>query len=113
MDSNAPNNEVMVWTNWLVLVQMIGGLLMDKHLTPHQKGIIKRYYENKDDIANQKLSELVSDLWLARLDRGKQEKLWKQVRTALVNAGVKAEDVDGIMKRKNLEELAEIVNEMF
>jgi hypothetical protein len=86
---------------------------MDKQLTPYQKGIIKRYYENKDDIANQKLSELVSDLWLARLDRGKQEKLWKKVRTCLVNAGVKAEDIDEIMKRKNLEELAELVNEMF
>jgi len=36
-----------------------------QYLTPHQKGIVKRYYEHKDTLATQKLGEIVSDLFLA------------------------------------------------
>ena len=32
--------------------------------TPYQKGIIKRFYENRDTLALQKLGEIVSDLYL-------------------------------------------------
>ncbi len=87
---------------------------MAKHqwLTPHQKGIVRRYYEHKDDIAHQKLSEIVSDLYLCT-DEGRAKGLWKQVRTALVNAGVHEHKADRVTQERNLDELARIVSEIF
>jgi len=37
-----------------------------RHLTPYQKGVVKRYYENRESIAAQKLGEIVSELYLCR-----------------------------------------------
>ena len=49
--------------------------------TRHQQGIIKRYYENIDGISLQKLSELVTELYLA--EGKKREKLWKTAVSAM------------------------------
>lgn len=49
--------------------------------TPYQKKIIERYYRNFDALAFQRLSELVSDLYLAE---GKaRDRLWKRVEETL------------------------------
>ena len=47
----------------------------------HQQGIIKRYYASMDKIQVQKLSELVTDLFLA--EGKKREKLWKTAAAAM------------------------------
>ena len=57
-----------------------------QNLSSYQKGVIKRYYQNKDTLASQKLGELVSELYLADSPK-KLDRLWKSVETALVNAG--------------------------
>ena len=36
-----------------------------ENFSRHQQGIIKRYYEHKDEISLQRLAELVTDLYLA------------------------------------------------
>ena len=36
-----------------------------KEYSDHQKKIIKRYYDNRDDIDFRRLSEIASDLYLA------------------------------------------------
>ncbi|HWL95436.1 MAG TPA: hypothetical protein VNT79_18100 [Phycisphaerae bacterium] len=56
--------------------------------TPHQRKIIDRYYENRDGIMLGKLSELVSELYLAETDK-KREQLWKRVETAMKNLKVR------------------------
>ena len=33
-----------------------------QYFTPHQKGIVRRYYEHRDALMHQKLAEIVSDL---------------------------------------------------
>ena len=43
--------------------------------TQYQKGIIKRYYENKDDLSTQKLGEIVSELYL-ETNPAKRTRLW-------------------------------------
>ncbi|MCG3179435.1 MAG: hypothetical protein BIFFINMI_01770 [Phycisphaerae bacterium] len=50
----------------------------------HQQNIIRRYYDNRQSIALQKLSELVSELYLAENDK-KRDQLWKRVATHLEN----------------------------
>src|SRR6185503_20548995 len=57
-----------------------------QHLSHYQQGIVKRYYENKDTLATQKLGEIVGELYLAMGDAKKSEKLWKSAKTALLNA---------------------------
>ncbi|GMV83209.1 MAG: hypothetical protein AMXMBFR7_43930 [Planctomycetota bacterium] len=83
-----------------------------QHLSQYQKGIVKRYYENKETINTQKLGELVSDLYLEE-NAKKAEKKWKSVETALLNAGANAARVQRIVETKDLKKLAELAGELF
>ena len=80
--------------------------------TPYQKGIIKRYYENKDDLCSQKLGEIVSDLFLER-DPAKSKRLWESAQTALQNMGANPVRVTKIVAARNLPGLAKLVEELF
>ena len=78
----------------------------------YQKGIIKRYYENKSDINSQKLGEIVSDLYL-ETDPAKAKRKWESAKTALLNLGANAARVEKIVADKNLQALAKLVEELF
>lgn len=78
----------------------------------YQKGIIKRYYENKDDISTQKLGEIVSELYL-ETSPAKVTRLWTSAQTALVNLGANKARVDKIVAAKDLQGLAKLVEELF
>lgn len=80
--------------------------------TPYQKGIIKRYYEHKDDLISQKLGEVVSELYVCTEEK-KAARLWKSARTALLNAGAYEPRVDKIVEARDVEALARIVGEIF
>ena len=75
--------------------------------TPYQKKIIKRYYDHADDIGYQRLSELVSELYLA--EGKKRENLWKQVEKALAKVKVDEKMVEHIMAKKDPKVLADVV----
>lgn len=83
-----------------------------KKITPHQMGIIKRYYENRKDIGHQALSELVSDLYL-ETNGNRKLALWKKVETALRNAGAEDKVIKELMAKKDVKILAEYVNGSF
>ena len=78
----------------------------------YQKGIIKRYYEHKDDINSQKLSEIVSDLFL-ETNPAKQKRLWASAETALVNLGANKATVEQVVAEKNLAALAKLAEKLF
>jgi len=81
-------------------------------LTPHQKGIVRRYYDNKDNVALQTVSEIVSELYLCT-DQKAAERLWKKAETALVNAGVhKAKAAEAVAGR-DVQKLAKLVEQIF
>lgn len=54
--------------------------------TPHQRKIVDRYYDHRDEIMLNKLGEIVSDLYLAegesrvKLLWGRAEKAMKQIK---------------------------------
>ena len=56
-----------------------------ENYSKHQQGIIKRYYENFDQITLQKLSELVTELYLA--EGKKRDKLWQTATVPHAEAG--------------------------
>lgn len=83
-----------------------------QHLTPHQKGIIKRYYENKETIQTQKLGEIISDLYVAT-DPKDKKRLWKKARTALLNAGVHEGKVEKLVESRDIDKLVRALEDVF
>lgn len=77
-----------------------------REYTAHQRKTIARYYENLDTIMLQKLQELVSDLFLAETP-AKRERLWGRVDTAMKNLKVPDSIHAHIMKRRDVQVLAE------
>ena len=85
---------------------------MPRDLTPHQQRIVRRYYENRDTLMCQKLSELVSELCVCTSEK-KAAALWERVRRALVNAGTNALTVEKVCEKRDVKWLAEIVGKLF
>jgi len=80
--------------------------------TKYQEGIIKNYYNNRDHIMMQKLSEIVSELWLAP-NAAKKKKLWARAEQALQKLEVKPEVIARILEEQDEKELAKFVNGKF
>ena len=81
-------------------------------LTPHQKGIVRRYYEHQDDLVQQKLAEVVSELYLCE-DEKKAAKLWRSARTALSKTSAGQGRVERIVSERDVQGLAELVGQLF
>jgi hypothetical protein len=76
-------------------------------LSRHQKKIVDRYYEHRDTIMQQKLREIVSDLYLA--DAKKAERLWESARKAMQNLKIDEAAIDRVMRDRNVASLATLV----
>jgi len=83
---------------------------MDKKYSKHQQNIIKNYYENRESISLQRLSELVTELYLAE---GKgREKQWKYILVALEKLGLPKDRIEHLRKKDDPRLLAELVEEL-
>lgn len=82
-----------------------------QHLSRHQKGIVNRYYEHLDTIQLQRLSELVSDLYLAESPK-KADQLWKRAESALAKAMPNDPDVRAVLASRDVEKLARVVSRL-
>jgi hypothetical protein len=78
--------------------------------TPHQKKIIERYYDNRDAIMLQKLSELVTELYLAETD-AKRERLWERAAAAMKHLKIKESIAGHILAKRKPEILASHVKD--
>jgi hypothetical protein len=75
--------------------------------TPYQTQIIKRYYNNREVILKQKLSELITELYLA--EGKKRQQVWKRAATALSQLGVESDKIEQMINTDNPVQLAEFV----
>lgn len=73
--------------------------------TKYQNAVISQYYVHLNTIMLQKLSELVTELYLADTD-AKQDKLWQRVHKAMLKLKVKPAIIDHIMDKRSVEILA-------
>ena len=73
--------------------------------TSYQRTVISQYYENLDTIMLAKLSELVTELYLAET-KAKSDKLWERVQKAMVKLKVKPAIIAHIMRKRSVEILA-------
>lgn len=71
----------------------------------YQKTVISGYYKNLDSIMLGKLSELVSELYLAETPT-KQARLWDRVHKAMIKLKVPPAIIDHIMAKKDVQILA-------
>ncbi len=83
---------------------------MGKEYTKYQQKVIKNYYDNKDAISLQRLSELVTDLYLAE---GKsRETKWKQVTGVLEKLGLSEKRIEQLRKKDDPSMLVKVVEEI-
>lgn len=78
--------------------------------TPHQKKIINRYYDNRDQIMLTRLQEIVTELYLADSE-AKQERLWKRAESAMKSLKIPPTVVSRLMTQKKVETLAHQLRE--
>lgn len=82
-----------------------------QYLSSYQQKIVNRYYEHLDTLTIQKLSEAVSELYLAT-DARKAERLWASVATALEKTGANDPQVAKVLAEKNIPALAQLVSDI-
>ena len=71
----------------------------------YQKDVISGYYHNLDTIMLGKLSELVTELYLADT-QAKQNRLWQRANKAMIKLKVPPAIIEHIMEKKDVEVLA-------
>ncbi|MCK4914459.1 MAG: hypothetical protein KAS69_07705 [Planctomycetes bacterium] len=73
--------------------------------TKYQNSVISAYYDNLDTIMLGKLSELVTELYLAETKK-KSEQLWQRVHKAMLKLKIKPAIIEHIMTKHSVEILA-------
>jgi hypothetical protein len=83
---------------------------MDKQYSKYQQKIIKNFYNNREAISLQRLSELVTELYLSQ---GKaRERQWKYIVTALEKLGLPRDRIEHLRTRDDPQLLAKLVEEL-
>ena len=77
-----------------------------KEHSQYQQSVISGYYKNLDSIMLQKLSELVTDLYLADT-KAKHDRLWDRAHKAMVKLKIHPATIDHIMQKKDVQVLAQ------
>jgi hypothetical protein len=75
-----------------------------------QQGVIRRYYEHFDTISLQKLSEIVSEIYIA--EANKPVKLWEKAKSLLSRMAAEDPRVAQIIAKKDIQGLARLTNEL-
>ena len=81
--------------------------------TGYQKKVIKRFYENREQIETQRLQEIVTEIYLAGGGK-KADRLWERAAALLERAeGLQAAEVTKILAERDVEGLARIATQKF
>jgi len=81
------------------------------HHTRYQQGIIRGFYEYRDEAMIQRLQEIISDLAL-EADKGKSASLWKAAGMTLAKTSYDSLKAARVIADRNVEALAKIVSEL-
>ncbi|QDU36494.1 hypothetical protein Mal4_07800 [Maioricimonas rarisocia] len=85
--------------------------MAQREYSNYQKKVISRYYDNRDQIDEQRLSEMVTNLYLATSEKQK-EKLWKSAEEIMTRFEVPESRIQHIMTRRDPAILAEVVKDL-
>lgn len=76
----------------------------------YQKDVIANYYQNLDAIMLNRLSELVTELYLAETDE-KRSRLWKRANKAMLKLKIPPSIIGHIMQKQDVRVLAKNLND--
>lgn len=85
--------------------------MAEREYTKYQQKVISRYYENREQIDEQRLSELVTSLYLATADKQKT-KLWKSVEETMTRMKLPTTRVAHVLEKQDPALLAEVVKDL-
>ena len=83
---------------------------MGKDYSSHQQRIIKNYYNNREAISLQRLSELVTELYLS--EGKKRAKQWDYILGALEKLSIPQRRINHLQKQDDPALLANLVEEL-
>jgi hypothetical protein len=83
-----------------------------KRRSTYREKMIRNYYENREDLMIQSLSEVVSELYLASNERTRAG-LWRRAETAMRNLKVAEPEIARIAQNHDLAALAKLVSREF
>ena len=81
-----------------------------RNYTAGQQKIISRFYDNRDQLDEQRLSELVTNLYLATTEKQKQ-KHWQTAEDVMTRLEVPKTRIAHIMEKKDPAVLAAVVQD--
>lgn len=84
---------------------------MAKDFTPYQQKVISRFYENRSQIDEQRLGELVTNLYLVTGEK-KRAKLWKSAQEIMVRLNVPKSRVEHVVSTGDPSILAMVVQDL-
>ena len=82
-----------------------------RNYSPNQQKIIKRFYDNRDQLDEQHLAENVTNHYLATTEKQKA-KLWVTVEEMMQRLGVPESRIKHILEKKDPAILAEVVKDL-
>lgn len=82
----------------------------NREYSNYQRKVIGRYYENRDQIDNQRLAELVTSLYLA--DGKKREKQWKTAEEIMRRLKVPESRIAHVVSSNDPAILAAVVDDL-
>ena len=85
---------------------------MAEERSRHQDKIIRNYYRNLGAIRDQRLQDLVGEIWLATTEK-KKAGLWARAGELLAATGMAPEEAQRIVTKRDVEALAKAAEERF
>ncbi len=73
----------------------------------YQQGVIKSFYQNRDNVSFQRVQELLTELYLA--EGKKKDKVWESLFGHLEKLSLPREQLEHLRKQKNPELIAQLI----
>lgn len=84
-----------------------------RQYSSYQKKLIKRFYDNREQIETQRLQEIVTEIYLAGSGK-KADRLWERAAAILERAeGLAPAEVERIITKRDVEGLARLATTRF
>ena len=84
--------------------------MTEREYSRYQRKVIQRFYDNRDHIDDQKLSELVTSLYLA--SENQRPRLWQRAHDIMKRMALPQSRIDHVMESQDAAALAKVVEEL-
>ena len=84
--------------------------MAERDYSRYQQKVIQRYYDNRDQVDEQRLSDLVANLYLA--EGKKKAKLWESAKELMGRLNVPPTRIEHVLKTADAAILAEVVKDI-